>query len=249
MKFRTLVILAVVFAVLIGFSVWTSREPASSLSVEPVGSITALEGFDANQVAEMNIEAPSGTNVLVKQNKKWVVASLFNYPAHFERIVECLRSLSDLKSGQVVRGGTEHLDEVGLAQGQVTQIRLKDSSGKILASLALGAMRSSRAGGPYGGFPQGQYFRVGEGRVPLCYRAIRCRHFSGPTKSGFSVICGQFPRKTSPKYPSPPLRALSPSDSLLQAIFKSSASAQMSRWMSSKLGDLCVCSKRDWCIL
>ena len=69
MKFRTLVILAVVFAVLVGFSVWTSREPANSSSVEPVGGITALEGFDANQVAEMNIVTPSGTNVLVKEEQ------------------------------------------------------------------------------------------------------------------------------------------------------------------------------------
>ena len=111
-----------------------------------------------------------------KKNNKWVVASLFNYPANFERIVECLRSLSDLKSGQVVRGGTEHLAEVGLAQGQVTQIRLKDSSGKILASLALG-MRCGRR--ELGGLTEvsrraNTFAWV---RVRSCYRAIRCRHF------------------------------------------------------------------------
>ena len=120
-----------------------------------------------NQVAEMDIVTDSGTNRLAKKNGKWVVASLFDYPANFNQVAERLRSLSDLKPGQVVRGGTEHLAEVGLAPDKATQIRMKDSSGKILASLALGSMRLSQAGRSYGSFPQGQYFRVGEGPVVL----------------------------------------------------------------------------------
>jgi hypothetical protein len=167
MKLRTIVILALVLIVLVGFSVWTSREPASSSSVGPMANISALEGLDVNQVAEVDIVSASGTNRLAKKSGKWVVASLFNYPADFQQVAGRLRSLSDLKPGQVVRGGTEHLDEIGLAQDQSTQIRMKDSSGKILASLALGSMRQSKTGGPYGGFPQGQYFRVGEGPVVL----------------------------------------------------------------------------------
>ena len=166
MKLRSLIVLVVVFAGLVGFTVWTSRKPASSSAAAPSAD-TALEGFDVNQVEEMDIVTASGTNRLAKKNGKWVVASLFDYPANFNQIAERLRSLSDLKPGQVVRGGTEHLAEVGLAQDEATQIRMKDSSGKILASLALGSMRLSQAGRPYGGFPQGQYFRVGEGPVVL----------------------------------------------------------------------------------
>ena len=166
MKFRSLVILAVVLAVLVGFTVWMSREPASSSTVAPSVE-TTLEGFDVNQVVEMDIVTESGTNRLAKKNGKWVVASLFDYPANFNQVAEHLRSLSDLKPGQVVRGGTEHLAEMGLTQDKATQIRMKDSSGKILISLALGSMRLSQAGRPYGSFPQGQYYRVGEGPVVL----------------------------------------------------------------------------------
>ncbi len=132
-----------------------------------------LIAFDVNQVAAVRIQAGTNATVVARREGRWVVESLFGYPADFERLTERLRDLAELKIGQVVPGGAEILAEFGLdAAGAEAVVDFEDAAGKRLGRLTLGRTREARGGGPFGGFPDGQYARVDDGPVALLGRAV-----------------------------------------------------------------------------
>jgi hypothetical protein len=172
MKKRTLVILIVVLVllVLVGRRL---QEPAPVAKEGPVSGSLVLEGVDINQAAKVTVVNSAGTSCVAKIKGKWVVPGLFNYSADFGRLSMELRSLAELKVGQVVRGGADSLGEFGLAESNATQVILQDTSGQTLDELFLGAPRVKGGEGPFGGAPRGQYLRVGDGPVLLVGEMIR----------------------------------------------------------------------------
>ena len=150
MKTKHLVLLLIAALLLIGLANWSGRRrqsPAASLTGTPL-----LPGFDVNAVAAVEISEGGQTLRLARIDSAWCVTNAYNYPADFQRLVQRLLALRDVKIGQVQRG--MKLDEAG-----ATLVKLYDSQGATLASLTLGPTRQARSDA--GGMG---YYRPSEGR-------------------------------------------------------------------------------------
>lgn len=128
-----------------------------------------LGDFDINAVAAIRIQSASNSLHLSKVNETWSVKERADYPANFNSIADLVRKLADLKVTKPVQAGPTRLAVLELVppdkNGPGVVLELKDSSGKPIKTLLLGAkhMRESRGGGQFGdmgGFPDGRYVMV-----------------------------------------------------------------------------------------
>lgn len=97
-------------------------------------------GLDISSVALIEID---GKLKLSCADGGWMVESYHNYPADKAKLAENLLKLSELKVGQVARGVKIDSPDV---------LSVKDSSGKLLASLPLGEKHSKWGHGRYASF-------------------------------------------------------------------------------------------------
>ncbi len=131
MKISKLSLLVVAAAALVGLALWSSKSNAPR-KPEQVGR-PILPGLDVNAIARIEINQADKTVALANDNDRWVVQSLFNYPADFSKIRGSLLTLRELKIGVVERGAS-----LGTSP---TLVDLQDKSGRSLASLRLGDIR------------------------------------------------------------------------------------------------------------
>lgn len=182
MKARTLVQLIIALAILGGWAYWSShRKPAGDIG--PARGSRVLPIGDLNAIAKVEIISGTQQVTLARSGDAWRVEDLWRYPAHFDQLASLLRALADLKVGEVIRGGTEHLDEFGLlvtngteALTQPALIRLTEDAGTA-TEITVGQPRATAAGPGSFSMPDSQYVRVGTGPVllaaPLLDRVAR----------------------------------------------------------------------------
>lgn len=174
MKIRTLFILLVIFVFLASLAVLVTREPAQPSAAGPQPGDKLLPGLDVNRIVTARFEGPQGTTEIRRVNGTWVVSSLFDYPADFDRVAEQLRTLDDLKVGQAVRGGLEAPDEFGFSSTNTTRILLGSSDqAEEPAELLVGAMRMTSQSSRFPNYPDGTYVRVGDGPIVLVKETLR----------------------------------------------------------------------------
>lgn len=172
MKTRTLMQMLSALAVLGALAYWSMR-PARDAGTGPRTGSTALDLGDLNEIARVEVISGTQEVVLARSTAGWTVASLWDYPADFPQLADLLRKLDELKVGDVIRGGTDHLDEFGLAatesEGtpQPARLKLYGSDAVLLADLVLGLPRAAAAGPTGFSLPDSQYLRVGDGPVLL----------------------------------------------------------------------------------
>jgi hypothetical protein len=178
MKGKTLVILVAVLLAVAGLSVLRARRQPAPVRGGPRGGGTALVAFDVNAVAAIEVRSGGRTATVVRADGPWAVPSLFGYPADYDKVVESLRKLAEAKVGQVVPGGTDFLADFGLlaptsagGTNEAGTLTFRDAAGKPLGVVQLGRSRMPRSDSPYGGYPDGQYVRVGDGPVLLLAQA------------------------------------------------------------------------------
>ncbi|MFT5122685.1 MAG: hypothetical protein ACI97B_001317, partial [Verrucomicrobiales bacterium] len=166
MNSKTLIKLAVVLAVLGGIAYFTNKEPGTQTEQAngPRAGQELLKDLDVNAVATIKVQSKDASSSVTRKNDKWVVDSLFDYDADFEKIVQNLTEWSELKAADLPRGGTDAT--YGL-DTNATVVTLQDAAGKELASLKLGENRTSKDDGQYGPRPDGRYIKVGSGPVVL----------------------------------------------------------------------------------
>ena len=169
MKIKTLLLLIFVLLVLVSIALWRERGPSSPAGPKSTADAALLSDLDVNAVESIELIGPAGTTTVVRKEGIWTVAQQYNYPADFRPLAERLRRLADLKMGQLVRGGEQHLDEFGLDAAHAVRVLLKGAGDKTLASIQLGKPRMGGSSESFGGMrmPQGYYVRVGEGPVTL----------------------------------------------------------------------------------
>ncbi len=171
MKTRTLgwLMLAAVVASLAGLGVYLRRAQMGRPDPRTGGN---LIGFDINEVAAFRIRSGTNTLAVARKGGRWELESLYGYPADRARIAERLMDLADLKIGQVIPGGESELAEFGLDEAGASTVEFLTADGRRLARLALGKSRQGPGGGPFGGFPDGQYVRVDDGPVAVLGRNL-----------------------------------------------------------------------------
>ena len=187
MKTRNLVMLVVLAGALIGWAAWTMR-PQMKPEIALIGT-KVLPGLPINQVNKIVLTTTDNTLTLTKVKGTWTVANRFNYPATFDKIVDGLLQLSEMKVGQVMtvsesqKGAFNLLDPVGMTpehkEQAGTRVELRDENDGLLAILLIGKpfMRASPGGGmqgplALGNYPDGQYVQTADGRVFLVAQTI-----------------------------------------------------------------------------
>lgn len=164
MSKRSLGVLLAIFLILCGLVFWVQwrAKPIQPQGPFPGDSILTA---DINRTAAFTISSAAATTRVARKEGRWVVESRYGYPADFNRIVEQLRALAELKVGQVIRAEEADMAEFGLGPEQATTIRLEDEGGQVVAELKLGNPRQARREGGMIGVPEGVYMRVGDGPV------------------------------------------------------------------------------------
>ena len=133
MKKSRLPVLVAAAAVLVGLAVWSgrARRPQKPQQIgKPV-----LAGLPVNDIRRIEIAQASNRVVLASRDDGWVAESFFNYPADFGKIRDNLLTLRDLTVGDVQRGAR-------LDPANTTLVDLQDETGKPLATLRLGEVRT-----------------------------------------------------------------------------------------------------------
>lgn len=173
MSAKTLGKLLVALAILGALAWFQTRQrshPAEENGVAAGDSV--LVGVDVNAVRSVFVERGGEKTELQRKADHWVVTSLFDYPADFQKLAAVLRKFDDLEVGQVVPDGTTYLDDFGLSTDSETNaptlVKLASESGELLATLSLGAQKSGKPEpGGFGGFPVARYLQAGDGPVLL----------------------------------------------------------------------------------
>ncbi|MBI5386592.1 MAG: DUF4340 domain-containing protein [Verrucomicrobia bacterium] len=127
-----------------------------------------LGDFDLNAVATLTLKSGGSEVTLTKKNDLWVVAQRGDYPANFGTISDLVKKLWEIKVARQVKVGPSRLPMLELAGADKgsTLVEMKDSGGKVIRSVLLGA-KSMKEGGqpsPFGGggsWPNGRYVMVG----------------------------------------------------------------------------------------
>jgi hypothetical protein len=173
MKSRTLLLLVTLLIVL-GLLAYRSshRGTRGDEAATPGRSVLAVA--DLNAVARVEIARGTQQVVLARSGDQWVVSSLWNHPAQFDALASLLRSLAGLKVGDVMRGGTDHLAEFGLASTNnvdearlPTVISLFDEANGPLAAMTLGQPRARPEEPGSFSMPDSLFVRAGDGPVVL----------------------------------------------------------------------------------
>jgi len=177
MNNRTFVSLVVVLAVLVGL-IALSRKKAAPTSTGVVGrtGVAVLADLDLNRIEKIRLAKQGQTVEVARRDGKWVVPSLFGYPADYEKVVRSLRELGDLKVGQTVREGEKFLGDFGLPGGTNTApesrvVTLFDGKDQSLAALNIGNEFALSGGGEFGG-GEGRYVRSGNGPVVVVKESL-----------------------------------------------------------------------------
>ena len=100
MKFKTLAILIVLALLLGGWAWWTAQQKFAAPPT--VIGTRVLPPFPINEVGKIVILSPGTNFTVAKTQGTWKVASRFNYPAKFGKVVESLQELDNLTVGQAL---------------------------------------------------------------------------------------------------------------------------------------------------
>ena len=139
MKTKQLLILGGVFVVLILVVLLFENPFGQSEYEKKVQTAMPLfPNFDKAQVAQIEIIAGGETTTLAKQDGKWVVTSLDNYPADTEGVEELLAKVSEFKNTQRVSTNPDKQGEFEVESTTGVEAKLMDVNDALLAHLFVG---------------------------------------------------------------------------------------------------------------
>ncbi|VGO16483.1 hypothetical protein PDESU_05074 [Pontiella desulfatans] len=140
MTSKKLIGMVIALAVLAGIALMQNKGGNKHRADMDKTAATLLQGLDLNTVDGVAIAEGSDSVELVKQDGKWVVGSLFNYPADFKKLADALRAASEVTMGSPVRSANVDAAEFGLDKAK--SIVLK-TGGNDAVKLAVGARREA----------------------------------------------------------------------------------------------------------
>jgi len=128
-----------------------------------VSDQSLFEGIDLRSLTSIDVEEGTNAVVLALQDGEWVVTSLYDYPADFERLADVIRSAADAETGRPVRSGNVDVSEYGFGRG-ARRIMLSTGNGEA-AGIEVGALRHAAETAEYAT----QYFvrRIGDPSIYL----------------------------------------------------------------------------------
>ena len=138
MKTKQLLILGAIFVVLaIVVLLFENPFGQSEYEKKVETAMPLFPNFDKEQVVKIEIIADGATTTLSKQDDNWVVASMDNYPADGEGVVELLSKVTEFKNTQRVSNNPEKQSEFEVDSTGV-EAKLMDANDGVLAHLFVG---------------------------------------------------------------------------------------------------------------
>jgi len=168
---RSLVLTAVLLAVLSAILVWQKRQTRSTAPQASVRQVKPLpEEFDINAVTGIVLESSSATTHLYRTDSRWSVAEMYGFDADFDRLSQFLRTLAFVESAQVVHGGDEHPEDFGLiavSNKPWSRVTLRGTNQMPLSVMIGDPWFPSRTETSFMSPGGGRYLRVNDGPVLL----------------------------------------------------------------------------------
>ena len=138
MKKKQLLILGGIFLFLLLLVMILENPFRKSEYQKKVDEATALfPKFDKEQVAKIEITAKGETTTLTKEEDKWVVTSMDNYPADMEAIDELFTKVTEFDNANKVSDNPEKQAEFQV-DNSGTEAKLIDANDKLIAHLFVG---------------------------------------------------------------------------------------------------------------
>lgn len=165
MRSKSLITLLVLAILLVGAAVSLTRKNQAPPPAD-IGRLL-LPDLPLNDVVRVEVAGAAATTTVERVDGRWVVREKDGYPANFDRLRQTLIRLTELKIGDVVRGGAEAraangLGRPGADQPDTLTVTFADAGGRTLAGLILGKVHMRKMpsdGSPYGGgdMPDGRF--------------------------------------------------------------------------------------------
>jgi hypothetical protein len=140
MNSKKLIGMAIALAVLAGIAVMQKQGGKKSRPAAADSGATLFQGLELNLVDGLQITKGSNSVVLAKQDGKWVVGSLYNYPADFGKLADALRAAAEVKLGSPVRASNVDASEYGLDDAKSVVLK---TGGKEAVGVEVGARREA----------------------------------------------------------------------------------------------------------
>jgi len=173
MNIRTFIILILTLAVLGGLVVLNKRSEQAKLAAPPPSAERLLPPERLNDIARFTVSVATETVIVARAHDRWVVESLWNYPANFEVVADNLRKLADVKCGEIIVNGMDRLEEFGLAPLTNSAVlapanlAFYDAEGKELRKIGMGVPRMPKPTGGRPSFPESAYVLLNDREVRL----------------------------------------------------------------------------------
>lgn len=171
MKPKYLIVLLVVL-VIIAFATWRGikQHEAQTKIPDVIGSPVA-EGLDINAINSVVFLSGPHTTRVAFIREKWKNASLYGYPANYERIRQDIRNVTRSPIIGVIPDGTNYLHEFNLSEddiqkGDATLVHAYDSEGNELIKMLFGKEKI-RIEDEEHEIPEGRFIRINDGPVFL----------------------------------------------------------------------------------
>lgn len=142
---KKLIGMAVALAVLAGIAIMQHGGVKKSAR-QTDSNATLFQGLELNSVTGIQISQGSETHrtgpqvSLAKKEGKWLVESLYDYPADFGKLADALRAAEDVKTGSPVRSANVDASEYGFDKAKTVVLK---SGGKDAVKLEVGAQREA----------------------------------------------------------------------------------------------------------
>lgn len=161
MKGKNLAILVTAAVVLVFAAVHTSR----NTDREPPRNTGKLmfPGLPINDISKIVISNGDSSLTLSKSEGKWACPDKYDFPVKFDRIIDTVRKIADLKIGQVLNVDKKQCAAIGLTPpgtaSNGTLLEMYDADDTKLVSLLLGETRTGGgdAGRNFRGYPDGRF--------------------------------------------------------------------------------------------
>ncbi len=140
---KVLMYSSLIAVVLIGLSCYIYYSDLSTWDNKSERGVFLFENLDVNSVGKIEIITEKKDFIMAKESGKWLLKSLYDYPADFKQISELLLLLSDIKVIHSINIAKENLSELYLDKNgptgtQPVELKIFDNNNKLINSILLG---------------------------------------------------------------------------------------------------------------
>jgi hypothetical protein len=166
MNGKKLISLAILAVILGGLAYYTSINDRKKPAVKT--GTPLFEDVPLNDIAQIDISKESESITLSNDKGMWTCADKQDYPVKYDSVRSLILKIADIKIGHQIPADGQQLSEIGMilppADGSGTLVEMRDSNGKLIESLLIGAAKESSLGVGMMKYPAGTFVSDDKGK-------------------------------------------------------------------------------------